>query len=91
MVTFSKDGVFAARCGHRGGRRGATLRASETGRSHAGSGGRERDQNMKQAGIPVVVGFSGRPMITEALGQCDVFVAACFRDGRTGRDRCALR
>jgi len=34
--------------------------------------------NMKQAGIPVVVVlFSGRPMIiNDALGRCDAFVAA---------------
>jgi len=80
-VTFSKDG---------GGAGGADVGIVVIGETPYAEGVGDRDDlalaaedvtainNMKQAGIPVVVVlFSGRPMIiNDALGRCDAFVAA---------------
>ncbi len=80
-VTFSKDGSGAA---------GADVGIVVIGETPYAEGMGDRDDlslaeedvtainNMKQAGIPVVVVlFSGRPMIiNDALGQSDAFVAA---------------
>lgn len=80
-VTFSKDGSGAA---------GADVGIVVIGETPYAEGVGDRDDlalaaedvtainNMKQAGIPVVVVlFSGRPMIiNDALGRCDAFVAA---------------
>lgn len=80
-VTFSKDGSGAA---------GADAGIVVIGETPYAEGVGDRDDlalaaedvtainNMKQAGIPVVVVlFSGRPMIiNDALGRCDAFVAA---------------
>ena len=80
-VTFSKDGSGAG---------GADVGIVVIGETPYAEGMGDRDDlalaaedvtainNMKQAGIPVVVVlFSGRPMIiNDALGRCDAFVAA---------------
>ncbi len=80
-VTFSKDGSDAG---------GADVGILVIGETPYAEGFGDRDDlalaaedltainNMKQAGIPVVVVlFSGRPMIiNDALGHCDAFVAA---------------
>jgi len=80
-VTFSKDGSGAG---------GADVGILVIGETPYAEGFGDRDDlalaaedltainNMKQAGIPVVVVlFSGRPMIiNDALGHCDAFVAA---------------
>lgn len=80
-VTFSKDGTGAA---------GADVGIVVVGETPYAEGVGDRDDltlaqedlaainNMKQAGIPVVVVLiSGRPMIiTDALSRCDAFVAA---------------
>jgi beta-glucosidase len=80
-VTFSKDGSGAG---------GADAGIVVIGETPYAEGVGDRDDlalaaedvtainNMKQAGIPVVVVlFSGRPMIVnDALGRCDAFVAA---------------
>jgi len=80
-VTFSKDGTGAA---------GADVGVVVIGETPYAEGVGDRDDltlgaedmtainNMKQAGIPVVVVlFSGRPLIiNEALDRCDAFVAA---------------
>ena len=80
-VTFSKDGSGAG---------GADVGILVIGETPYAEGFGDRDDlalaaedltainNMKQAGIPVVVVlFSGRPMIiNDALGRCDAFVAA---------------
>ncbi len=80
-VTFSKDGSGAG---------GADVGVVVIGETPYAEGFGDRDDlalaaedvtainNMKQAGIPVVVVlFSGRPMIiNDALGHCDAFVAA---------------
>ncbi len=80
-VTFSKDGSGAG---------GADVGVVVIGETPYAEGFGDRDDlalaaedvtainNMKQAGIPVVVVlFSGRPMIiSDALGHCDAFVAA---------------
>ena len=80
-VTSSKDGSGAA---------GADVGIVVIGETPYAEGVGDRDDlalaaedvtainNMKQAGIPVVVVlFSGRPMIiNDALGRCDAFVAA---------------
>ena len=80
-VTFSKDGSGAG---------GADVGIVVIGETPYAEGMGDRDDlalaaedvtainNMKQAGIPVVVVlFSGRPMIiNDALGHCDAFVAA---------------
>jgi len=80
-VTSSKDGSGAA---------GADVGIVVIGETPYAEGVGDRDDlalaaedvtainNMKQAGIPVVVVlFSGRPMIVnDALGRCDAFVAA---------------
>ena len=80
-VTFSKDGSGAG---------GADVGIVVIGETPYAEGVGDRDDlalaaedvtainNMKQAGIPVVVVlFSGRPMIVnDALGRCDAFVAA---------------
>jgi beta-glucosidase len=80
-VTFSKDGSGAG---------GADVGIVVIGETPYAEGVGDRDDlalaaedvtainNMKQAGIPVVVVlFSGRPMIiNDALGRCDAFVAA---------------
>jgi len=80
-ITFSKDGSGAG---------GADVGILVIGETPYAEGFGDRDDlalaaedvtainNMKQAGIPVVVVlFSGRPMIiNDALGHCDAFVAA---------------